>query len=1376
MDLFNQALSVLKQKKREEARTEADKLELLSRPDLVDKLTAQWTANLSPSTKKPKYGKFATRSEAVTARMPDDHPMRSYAEGLKKTFTSAIADPRNRGHSAEEILSAAAASEYGKRLQDSYKFYREDDSFIGSELRKPIGYDQWHEKVRASEQKELDKEGWLPSLKEIGTMGALGPIGEAAVGSGVAAWTGAGVLEAAAAALAPEVAIPVAIGGALASIPAHVVSRLVKGTELYRANAASNSWVDKTQAFFMNAIPELGTFAGAERKLTGLINEKLIDAGKVPFTTQYFNKEIGNSRVEMYAHLTTENDLYNLDSIAKTNKFFNAMKKAGEDKTLALPFKELSPEGKLIAAKQELRDGLEKESFDDWGIPGTANLGEMAGQAFTDIESDTFANRALSHPAGPTVGSIIERENEEVAQKAFEPTALDKIMDRKGKAKEALKGLDAARTKTFYNILESKHGFLKEEMDRDLFKLHKQMDTYITEQGIKHVKKSSVTAPAAKLFKELGITSLEDLGDRIPQVYSHNVKAGTADVISGVQDSIVKGIEDRANADLARQGLAKDLLGQFAGMAKFGVPLVMFAALTPTDEADAGVISSTVKGMVELFDRTALTAAEKYSKEFAAKGLIAESVKDELELLPKHIQTGFVTEGKDLAKNFTSRLRELKVRVPNMTIHYSSMSPDSIIELVIGAKKGVMMHPAVQKASFYMAEIRNVRNAKRVIMNISDSFKLNRDTAMLRKEFSEIDDLAADFTERNFHAKKVDELEEQIDILTGKKAKGKEIDTEELAGFTDDLEYSKKRLKELNGAGIKYSQAYNEIAQRLAPKSQSLRVTLALDSHSDFKKYPWLKDLLTDEDKAIIGRTREFYNVYKQRLEDRGIKVIKEGYMHHPTSKDVRTILDNRSVAAKARYDAQAYGEFYSRTNPISMPIVPDYHTIMEQYITRTERTIHNHDFWNISGWKSVMNSDMVTMHPGLKSAFDNLYYGSNPLEWSRSNQLAAVYANVEVFKRLFLSTGAAFKHGLKMMGTIASLPTKVAVPSVASAMRHTYYKVGEDFGAIDKLIKLGLADKDAVKVSRNLAKSMIGDNVTRQLVVDAGMDVPMRTWTGVRELLEKTQDIGSYFINTAEFFDRALSVEAAGRMAAKNGMSYDQALYGIYNQILTNNFLSREFNPTWLRSPKIRATLMFQSTPFKIMQRRVVAGVRAGRTFISLGKGIRENPKVLLEHLGAIHKYIKEGEAEFKATLLGETLMKETDFFGTPIANTFMKEMLTAGGLTYGAAVTANMSLESHFFHIPFMDTRDYRATLALNPAIQAAMKTYHYRELNDDQYFTTQFFHNWLGSGGVLPMQFIRMHRASIGDVPDIYGDGKLRYLRYFLSAPDVDVLADR
>jgi hypothetical protein len=85
---------------------------------------------------------------------------------------------------------------------------------------------------------------------------------------------------------------------------------------------------------------------------------------------------------------------------------------------------------------------------------------------------------------------------------------------------------------------------------------------------------------------------------------------------------------------------------------------------------------------------------------------------------------------------------------------------------------------------------------------------------------------------------------------------------------------------------------------------------------------------------------------------------------------------------------------------------------------------------------------------------------------------------------------------------------------------------------------------------------------------------------------------------------------------------------------------------------------------------------------------------------------------------------------------------------------------------HIPFLSPIEDKPTLATNPLVQAAYAEYHRKDEEDDDFFPTRVVQKWMGKSGPFPDIFGKMARASEDDVPTIYGEDSLRYLRYFLA----------
>lgn len=315
-----------------------------------------------------------------------------------------------------------------------------------------------------------------------------------------------------------------------------------------------------------------------------------------------------------------------------------------------------------------------------------------------------------------------------------------------------------------------------------------------------------------------------------------------------------------------------------------------------------------------------------------------------------------------------------------------------------------------------------------------------------------------------------------------------------------------------------------------------------------------------------------------------------------------------------------------------------------------------------------------------------------------------------------------------------------------------------------------------------NYTDSIIQTGNIRKYMMDMGIDSQDELFNGIKDkakaLWQGTQDVGAMWINLAELMDRSVSVNSALQIAAKRGMTVDQALYGTYDLILKNNFLYGQFNPSWLNNPKIRAAFMFQSTPFKIFERRLVNAQRSYDNVKHLSKNIQKiwnepgGKDRLINDVRNMRKYIREGESELKSNLIVDTLRQETDYFGTPVVQQFMRDLLTVGAFTYGGS-QIGLHLQDHFFHIPFLSTMSDKgkAELALSPAITKTMEGYNAwkkREDNED-FLVSSIIRKWAGKSGPLPDTFNKALRLNNNDIPEIYRQGGGNsYLKYLFGIP--------
>jgi hypothetical protein len=312
-----------------------------------------------------------------------------------------------------------------------------------------------------------------------------------------------------------------------------------------------------------------------------------------------------------------------------------------------------------------------------------------------------------------------------------------------------------------------------------------------------------------------------------------------------------------------------------------------------------------------------------------------------------------------------------------------------------------------------------------------------------------------------------------------------------------------------------------------------------------------------------------------------------------------------------------------------------------------------------------------------------------------------------------------------------------------------------------------------------NFMDSTIASGNMKKYMLDMGIDDQSQLINSAKSVWQGVQNVGSTWISLAELVDRGTSVSSGLQMAAKKGMTVDQAMYGTYDLILKNNFLFNQFNPAWLNNPKIRALFMFQATPFKIMERRVVM---AQRSYANIGQLSSEMQKVIkdpvqgwgkvLTDLKDMKSYMRDGQSELKSNLFVDAVRNETDFFGTPIIKQLATDMLTVGAATYGGA-QVGLALNEHFFHIPFLSTQGEKGKfeLAVNPLITSTTRGYNAWKSRADgeDFLLGSIMKRWLGPYGPLPQTLGKAVNLSNGDIPPKYRrGGDSGYLKYLFGVP--------
>jgi hypothetical protein len=730
------------------------------------------------------------------------------------------------------------------------------------------------------------------------------------------------------------------------------------------------------------------------------------------------------------------------------------------------------------------------------------------------------------------------------------------------------------------------------------------------------------------------------------------------------------------------------------------------------------------------------------------------------------------------AANILSNFEQWSSKAGKKGIRHAVMSPDKVLDEVTGTGTGLMSNVAPFKASFQAAEYKNITNAAKVVNNIATDAGIVSARSEVKEAFSPLNEKMARQIEFDWRTQKVEDLTKKVEKIKLNKARHNQDVVDDWAAKTQsDLDVHAEKLKGLEGAVKDFHTSWESVAEQAAKEHSAVRTFLALGDNAEFEKYPFLKNIpFSTDEKVAVGRMREQMLQYKERLKEIGEPVIEGPYAHHVLHPDLDTKQFINMMGGQEK--AAAYLRTYRRSFN-SRPLMPDFESSMQHYVMDTERRIQQISFWKKEGWDAVLEESKGI--PVIHDALNALKRNVAPVDGSFSNKLLQKYQEFESVMRLFLSPSATLKHFIKETGDLAQRGAGETVEAYPLATKMTGIRLAEANPMIRKsLSKLGFTAKnDQDRLMQEYFKSIVPVQGTRRMLLDVGLTQQDQLFKKADGLWGKIQDVGSMGINFAELSGRGLSTVLGMQMAAKKGMTIEQGLYGTYDMILKNNFLSREFNPTWLQHPGVKAAFMFQGTPFKIMERRVVNFVRSGRVVKDVGEAIYNATKAdykngnflesskILKQLRDIRSLVKEGEHRVTSNIFLDAALKETDFFGTPVISQMAKDIFIVGAATYGGA-EAGVNLYHHLFHIPFMKAMatGSEPVLAVNPGLAAIYKgidAWKKRDENDDEWVTTKILNKWLGGGfyGLIPDPIKKLHRISIDDIPDIYQKDPYKYL---------------
>ena len=342
----------------------------------------------------------------------------------------------------------------------------------------------------------------------------------------------------------------------------------------------------------------------------------------------------------------------------------------------------------------------------------------------------------------------------------------------------------------------------------------------------------------------------------------------------------------------------------------------------------------------------------------------------------------------------------------------------------------------------------------------------------------------------------------------------------------------------------------------------------------------------------------------------------------------------------------------------------------------------------------------------------------------------------LEVARLISLSPSVGFKHAMKVTANVAFGGFKNAAANLPPAL-----DVWKDVVLADKLKTVPFNLRaDLVKAHTNVQRLYTLSNDLMPY------EIPNNAWDKV---IEKWNNNTNFIINNVELFDRGFSTLSALSMAAKKGMTPAQSSYLTYDTILKANFLSGIHNPEWLRDPKVRLLFLFQGTPFKIAEQRLVAAIRGG-------SAIKDASVELMRQLKAD---VAEGEQRFKFGLIKDALLSKRDLNGSSYAGQFMRTILTMGGVIATGKYFFDSNLFDQVMHPPFLKLNEQNVGLATNPVMGAAYSTLMRKDRPDDEYAVVEFLNKWMTNKGI-PSSVVKAARLSKSDIPEIYRDSKFKY----------------
>jgi hypothetical protein len=558
--------------------------------------------------------------------------------------------------------------------------------------------------------------------------------------------------------------------------------------------------------------------------------------------------------------------------------------------------------------------------------------------------------------------------------------------------------------------------------------------------------------------------------------------------------------------------------------------------------------------------------------------------------------------------------------------------------------------------------------------------------------------------------------------------------------------YSKK-VTDLQSTIDSFKVDHNTLMRKLAAQYSTTRVALAVDGTGMSANDPWVLNMLSSSEKKAVEKIKAIYDIYAVRMQETGHDIISGAYMHHPAHPSINY---NDSLAHMDRIsgdgkEAMRLVNFFHR-GPNSKLMIPDTAYILGKYVPDANKRIEISDFWKMhrpGGWDAIRRQmNAKGGYDGAVKLLDDLRTAFDPMDTSSSSKWLNRYAAFEVARLLTLSPSVSFKHVLKTMGNWAIFPAKESAEASAYNLGLVTRQIAQDLAGNTFKGKDMIADLGRAYTNQAHIYAAVSDMAPYELPVSA-----------FDRFITKWNQLGSAAVNGVERWDRGQTFASAMLMASKRGMTPEQARYALMDSVLKVNFLTGPNNPKWLKDPFIRTMMMFQGTPFKILEQRAMLSYQA----------MGDAKKAGLELLRQLRKDVKIGEERFKWNLIKDELTRSKDIYGTPYTSQFLKQMMVIGTVIYTGKHAFDSEMWGHVVHIPGMQLGERGINLGVNPLVGATYKTLTGGNISpesEDEFWMSRFFNTWLGNTG-FPAVAHKMARLRDDDIPAIYKDNKLNYL---------------